>query len=124
MFSIYGEVISVRGVFVQEKHGSKKSAWAPELSASDALSSPIIGMTADDIERLFIRPSGEPGVVDQSVSNPYDAECSPSIFIDCVVQAAIVDVIESSGIDISFDVEDWLALLPPDFGLPAREDGL
>jgi len=83
--STYGEVMSVLGVFVHEKHGSNRSVLAPELSASDALSSPIVCMIVGTIEPLSIHPPlGELGVVDQSISAPYITECSLSTSIDFV----------------------------------------
>jgi hypothetical protein len=117
------EVISVRGVFVHEKDGSKSPPLITKSSSSAKLSIAGMGMVVGDIECLCIRPSIELGVGGQSVSCLYEDECSSSMNIDGVVYAP-VDVFECSGSDMRLDILDWHPLLPSDFGLPARDDGL
>jgi hypothetical protein len=78
------EAISVRGVFVHEKDGSKRSPLVTESSASVKLSLAGMGMIVDDIECLFIRSSVGLGVNDQFVSCLYEDECSSSIFIGVI----------------------------------------
>ena len=89
--SIYREVISVRGVSVHKKYGSKRSAFASKLSAFNALLSLIIGISVDDIGLLSIHPPRETDVVDEYVSCGYDMEFSISISMDCVVRSVVLE---------------------------------
>ena len=82
MLSTYGDVMSVRGEFVHENTGSKRSGLAP--SASKPVSSPRTGIVVDKIECLYIDPSRDPNTENQSVSNPYVPKLSTSMLIDGV----------------------------------------
>ena len=79
------EVVSVPGMPAHERDGSKISMLAPELCRSDGLLSSSMGAIVGDIECLCIHPPVELVVDDQSVSSLYEAECLPSILMDCVV---------------------------------------
>jgi hypothetical protein len=114
------EVISVRGISAYREYGSKGSAFASELSAFDALLSPIIGINIDNIGLSSIQPLGETDIVDQYVSSGYNVEFSVSISIDCMVRSVALGTTDSG---TSLDIEGRVALLLSDFGLLAREDG-
>ena len=98
-------MVSAPSMPAHERDGSKMSVFAPELSPSDGLLSLSIGVILDDIKCLCIYPPVKLGVVNQSVSSLYEAECLPSILIDCAVYA-IMDVFEFSGVEIFVDMLD------------------
>ena len=105
MLFVRAEVVSAPSMPAHERDGSKMPVFAPELSPSDGLLSLSIGVILDDIECLCIHPPVELGVVNQSVSSLYEAECLLSILIDYSVYA-IMDIFEFSGIEIFVDMLD------------------
>ena len=98
-------MVSAPSMPAHERDGLKMSVFAPELSPLDGLSLLSIGVILDDIECLCIHPRVELGVVNQSVSSLYEAECLLSILIDYSVYA-IMDVFEFSGVEIFVDMLD------------------
>jgi hypothetical protein len=101
--SLKWPVISVLGLLFQEKDKSKSSVFAPELSASEEVSSTIIDVTPEDKECRCILSSVESGGDDQSASRLKLVVCLLSVVIAWVVYV-IAEAVESSGNEISLDI--------------------